>query len=81
MLIGKKIKNLTAKNSLLPSSIEELESKKRRRGFKDGSNRESSNDAKMFCMFETDAFFETDPNIIKTEYMPKDGKKNTASVG
>lgn len=35
----------------------------------------------MFCMFETDAFFETDPNIIKTEYMPKDGKKNTASVG
>jgi DNA polymerase sigma len=59
--------------------IEELESKKRRRGFKE--NRENSNDAKMFCMFETDAFFETDINVIKNEYLPKEGKRNTASVG
>lgn len=64
-----------------PVPIEELESKKRRRGFREGTNRESSNDAKMFCMFETDAFFETDLNIIKNEYMPKDGKRNTAPVG
>jgi hypothetical protein len=61
--------------------IEELESKKRRRGFKDGSSRENSNDAKMFCMFETDAFFETDINVIKNDYLPKEGKRNTAPVG
>jgi hypothetical protein len=32
-------------------------------------------------MFETDAFFETDLNVIKNDYMPKEGKRNTAPVG
>jgi hypothetical protein len=32
-------------------------------------------------MIETDAFFESNLEVIQREYMPKDGKRNTASVG
>jgi DNA polymerase sigma len=62
--------------------IQELESKKRRRGgYQGGESRENSNEAKLFCMIETDAFFENDPEVIKTDYLPQEGKRNTSSVG
>ena len=32
-------------------------------------------------MIETDAFFESDPEVIKTDYLPQEGKRNTSSVG
>jgi hypothetical protein len=51
-----------------PVPITELESKKRRRG---GGNREVSNEAKLFCMIETDAFFEDNLEVIKSDYLPK----------
>jgi hypothetical protein len=43
--------------------IEELESKKRRRQHYGGSGREGNLESKVFCMIETDAFFE---NNLKT---------------
>ena len=43
--------------------------------------RENSNEARLFCMIETDAFFENDLDIIKSKYLPKEDKRNQSSVG
>ncbi len=32
-------------------------------------------------MIETDAFFESDPDVINSDYLPKPDKRNTSSVG
>ena len=61
--------------------IQELESKKRRRGgYNGGPNRENSNEARLFCMIETDAFFESDLSVISKKYLQED-RRNTATVG
>lgn len=80
---ARKLRSQQPKTVYYPVPIEELESKKRRRGGYNGggSNTLGPPEAKVFCMIETDAFFENNLELIQREYMPKDGKRNTASVG
>jgi len=63
--------------------IEELESKKRRRShYGSGTGNSNNPESKVFCMIETDAFFENNQKIIQQEYLPKASQpKNTATVG
>jgi hypothetical protein len=63
-----------------PVPIEELESKKRRRACFSGASGLGGNpESKVYCMIETDAFFESDLQVIKEYYMPR--VPNTQCVG
>ena len=79
---ARNLRNQQPKTVYYPVLIEELESKKRRRGGYNGggSNTLGPPVAKVFFMIETDAFFKNNLEKIKREYMPKDGKRNKASV-
>ena len=61
-----------------PVPIEELESKKRRRSHY-GAGQGGNPDSRVFCMIETDAFFETNLSVIQKEYIGT--ARNTAGVG
>ena len=81
-LQARKVRSQQPRTVYYPVPIQELESKKRRRGgYTGGANRESSSEAKLFCMIMTDAFFESDPDVIKRYYTQPDGKRNTTSIG
>ena len=80
-LQARKLRTQKPNTVYYPVPIHELESKKRRRGGFGGGARESSNEARLFCMIETDAFFESDLDVINTKYLPKEDKRNTATVG
>jgi len=77
----RKLRTQHPKTVYYPVPIQELESKKRRRGgYNGGPNRENSNEARLFCMIETDAFFESDLSVISKRYLQED-RRNTATVG
>jgi len=56
-----------------PVSIEELDSKRRRH-----NHSMKDINKKVYCMYETDAFFEDDLKVIQEFYMPKE--ENTMSA-
>jgi len=67
----RKLRSQQPRTVYYPVPIEELESKKRRRQHHGGTNRDGSLESKVFCMIETDAFFENNLEIIKQHYLPK----------
>jgi DNA polymerase sigma len=80
-LQARKLRTQKPKTVYYPVPIHELESKKRRRGNFGSGTHESSNEARLFCMIETDAFFENDLDVIRSKYLPKEDKRNSATVG
>lgn len=75
----RKLRSQQPKTVYYPVPIEELESKKRRRSHY-GNSQGSNPDSRVFCMIETDAFFENNLNVIKKEYIGTQAQ-NKASVG
>lgn len=55
-------------------SIEELDSKRRRHNY---STKDINK--KVYCMYETDAFFENDLKVIQEFYMPKERNKKSVA--
>jgi len=60
-----------------PVPIDLLESKRRRGG---NNNKVKDPSRQVYCLTETDAFFELDFKIIQEYYLPKEGGRNTKTV-
>mmetsp|Transcript_21780 Transcript_21780/g.33658 ORF Transcript_21780/g.33658 Transcript_21780/m.33658 type:complete len:162 (+) Transcript_21780:2507-2992(+) len=73
MLQEKLLRDQRKQTVYYPVIIEELESKRRRRNY---STKDINKN--VYCMSDTDAFFEKDLDVIKQFYMPKE--ENTKSV-
>ena len=57
-----------------PFSIQELDYKRRMT-----YNQNLDLNKKVYCMYETDGFFESDQKIIKDHYMPKESNKRSVA--
>jgi len=76
----RKLRSQTPRTVYYPVPIEELESKKRRRAYYSGATGFGGNpESKVYCMIETDAFFESNLQVINDNYMTK--VTNTSPVG
>lgn len=74
----KKQRNRQLKKTVFyPIPIDLLESKRRRTG---NSNKAKDPIKQVYCLTETDTFYEDDFKVIDEVYLPKEGSRNTKSV-